>query len=441
MDFEFKILDFKNWYVISMYLTPAEEAMLNGEKGELVAESFSNLVKFGDAFDAEKMVDIVYAHHPAEMAIYRGEVEYLIEFAERGAQVIVPTTSSTLCMDLDQWQQTGVPPPLAEKQLNVVAPHKRMGVIGTYTCTPYLLGYVPPKASYIAAVESSAVIYFNSMLGAKTNRGGIFTKFSAITGKYPYMGYLIDDNRKGTHLVKIDLTKEELHDFLDYNLLGFYVGGIVGSEVPVFNNLNSKPGTYIQENIIGMGAALATSGSVSMYHIPGVTADANTLEDAFGNDHPHDEFTVGPDELTTTRQQLTTTTERDVDFVCLGCPHYNVEQLRIVANILEGKKIHPNVRLWICTNRMTKRAAEWNGYVKAIEAAGGLVVCDSCPVESHMRVSTCIEYDMETPQINTMVTESAKMARYVKDLIGCETIMSNLKGCIQAAITGKREGD
>lgn len=426
--------------MITMYLTRAEEAMLNGDQGELIAEAFSNLVKFGEAFEAEKMVDIVYAHHPAEMAIYRGEVEYIVEFVKRGAQAVVPTTSSTLCMDVEHWQRTGVPPKLAEKQLEVVEPHKKMGVIGTYTCTPYLLGYIPPKASYIAAVESSAVIYLNSMLGAKTNRGGIFTKFSAITGKYPYMGYLIDENRKGTHLVNIELSKEDLVDSVDYNLLGFYVGGIVGSEVPVFKNLNDKPGTYLQENIIGMGAALATSGSVSMYHIPGVTAEANTIEDAFGGDEPREQFEVGPDELKATRTQLTTTSEGEVDFVCLGCPHYNLEQIRIVANMLRGKKIHPKVRLWVCTNRMTKRAAEWNGYVTAIEAAGGLVICDSCPVESHMRLSTCVEYGLATPQINTMVTESAKMARYVKDLIGCETIMCDFNSCIQAALTGKWEG-
>lgn len=424
-----------------MYLTSAEEAMLNGEMGDTIAEVFGYIVKFGEAFDAEKMVDIVYAHHPAEMAIYRGEVESILELADKGAKVCVPTTTSTLCMDLDQWETTGVPPELAKKQLEVVEPHKRMGIIGTYTCTPYLLGYIPPKASYTATVESSAIIYYNSVLGVKTNRGGIFTKFSAITGKYPYMGYLLDENRKGTHMVNVDLPKDKLQTSLDYNLLGFYTGDIVGSEVPVLTNLDKQPGTYLQENLIGLGAALATSGSISLYHIPGVTPEAKSVNEAFQDDKPQEEFDVGIDEITSVREKMTTANEGKVDFVTLGCPHYNLEQIRIVANMLEGKKIHPDVRLWICTNRMTKRAAEWNGYVNTIEAAGGLVICDSCPVESHMRTSTCVEYGLPTPQIVTMVTESTKMARYVKDLIGCDTIMADLKGCIQSAISGKWEGE
>ena len=424
-----------------MYLTSAEEAMLNGEMGELIAEVFNYTVKFGDAFDAEKMVDIVYAHHPAEMAIYRGEVESIIELADKGAKVSVPTTSSTLCMDLDQWQKTGVPADLAEKQVKVVEPHQRMGIIGTYTCTPYLLGYIPPKASYTATVESSAIIYYNSVLGVKTNRGGIFTKFSAITGKYPYMGYLLDENRKGTHLVNVKLPKDKLRSALDYNLLGFYIGDVVGSEVPVIDNIDAHPGTYQQENLIGMGAALATSGSISLYHVPGVTPEARTVEEAFQGDRPKEQFDVGLDELAAVREKMTTASDSKIDFVTLGCPHYNLDQLRIVADMLDGNKIHPDVRLWVCTNRMTKQAAEWNGYVATIEAAGGLVICDSCPVESHMRTSTCIEYGLPTPQINTMVTESTKMARYVKDLIGCETILTDLKGCINSAISGKWEGD
>jgi hypothetical protein len=224
-------------------------------------------------------------------------------------------------------------------------------------------------------------------------------------------------------------------------LLGFYIGDIVGSEVPVLNNLSKIPGTYYQENLIGMGAALATSGSISLYHIPGVTPEADSVDDAFQGDKPREEFEVCKPELDSVREKLSTGENGKIDFVNLGCPHYNQDQLRIVADMLEGKKIHSDVRLWVCTNRMTKRAAEWNGYVKTIEMAGGMVICDSCPVESHMRTSTCLEYGLPTPQIQTMVTDSAKMARYVKDLIGCDTIMTDLKGCIKSALTGIWEGD
>jgi hypothetical protein len=367
------------------------------------------------------------------MAIYEGSVEDLMEYAEKRPKVSVPTTSSTLCMDLDQWKAMGVPEELAIKQMEVVRPHKEMGVLGTYTCTPYLLGFIPPKDSYIASVESSAVIYYNSMLGAWTNRGGILTKYSAVCGKYPEMGYMLKENRKGTHLFRIEVEKENLQTFLDYNLLGIHVGSIVGSEVPVLDGIRTQK----QEHIIGMGATLATSGSVSLYHIPGITAEANTIEDAFHGDCPKETFMVDVNDLNEARNQVSTIDGGKVDFVLLGCPHYNLGQLRGVALMLQGKKIAKGVKLWVCTNRMTKLAAEWQGYAQMIEAAGGRVVCDSCPVESHMRSSTCKSYGLPTPYIEVMATESGKMARYVKDLIGCETLLIDRKNCIKAALKGR----
>jgi predicted aconitase len=423
-----------------MNLTREEEAMLNGAHGEVVAEAMDYLVQFGDAFDAERMVDVVYCHHPAEMAIYRGEIDEICELADRGARVAVPTTSSTLCYDLDQPEATGIPEELAGDQRRVVEPHRCMGIAATYTCTPYLLGYIPPKGAYIATVESSAIIYYNSVLGCRTNRGGTFTRYSAITGKYPYMGYLLDENRRGTHRVRVEVPPEGLQCPLDFSLLGFCVGEVVGSEVPVFDVHDPAGyGTAFarQENLIALGAALATSGSVTVYHIPGVTAEMKTVQEAFGGQAPREEMVVTREELDRVRLDLTTAIDDEVDFVLLGCPHYNLEQLRVVAGLLDGKRVHENVRFWICTPRMIKLAAAWDGYLAPIERAGAKVIADTCAVESHMRMSTCVEYGLPVPQINTMVTDSTKQARYVKDLIGCRTVLADMEACVTAAMEGR----
>ena len=126
-----------------------------------------------------------------------------------------------------------------------------------------------------------------------------------------------------------------------------------------------------------------------------------------------------------------------IDFVDLGCPHYNLEQLRVVAEALRGKKIAEGVRFWVCTNRMTRKQAEYSGYVQDIEDSGAVVVADTCPVESHMRQSTCREYGLEIPNVKAMVTDSVKMSRYVRDLIGCETVLAHRDHCIQAALAGR----
>jgi hypothetical protein len=137
------------------------------------------------------------------------------------------------------------------------------------------------------------------------------------------------------------------------------------------------------------------------------------------------------DQLTTIKGSTT------IDFVDLGCPHATLEQLRALADQLCGKRIAKGVRFWINTNRMTRKQAEYSGYLKTIEDAGALVVADTCPVECHFRKSTCREYGLEVPNVKVMVTDSAKMARYVGDLVGCRTILTTRARCIEAAIAGR----
>jgi predicted aconitase len=420
-----------------MFLTDDEKRMLDGQLGGSVARALDYLVQFGDAFGAERFVDVIYAHYPAEMSIYRGNVEDAVEYAATGARVCIPTTSSTLACDLEQWRDYGCPEPIYTLQQQVVPAHRKMGVLGTYTCTPQLIGFIPPKGSHIITVESSAIIYYNSVLGARTNRGGLFTRYSAVTGKYPFMGYLLDENRRGTHLFQLELNHGGLKHDADYSALGFHVGGIVGSEVPVFDRL--PPGTT-QDNLLALGAALATSGSVTLFHAPGHTAEADSVEAAFQGQAPKETHTVRRAQIDAVYDKLTTIAPGgSVDFVTLGCPHYTLEQLRFVADWFhrQNANVHPDVRLWVCTNRMTRRAADWEGLTQTIEAAGGRVICDTCPVECHMRTSTCKEHGLPTPQVNAMVADSCKMLRYVADLIGCRTALRSREECLAAALAGR----
>ena len=418
-----------------MKLTDKEKSMLNGYEGDVAAEAMDYLVQFGEAFDAERLVDIVYCHYPAEMGIYEGSVEEIVEYSKRGGAVRVLTTSTTLCADLERPSGTGIPEELARLQAQVEEAHRRMRILETYTCTPQQIGFAPPFGSYIASAESSAIVYFNSVLGARTNRGGLFTRYSAITGKYPLMGYLLDENRAGTHHFKVNIPEERLTTCDAWSALGYHIGGIVGGEVPVIEGVRPQR----QDFIISLGAALATSGSVTLYHIPGVTPEARTTEEAFRGGVPKETYEVTPGDLDAVYEKINTIRPGEkIDFVTLGCPHYNLEQMRYVAEKLRGKKIADGVRFWICTNRVTRRQAEHSGYLKAIEDAGALVVADTCPVESHMREATCREYGLKTPNVEAMVTDSTKMARYVRDLIGCRTALADADGCIDAALTGKR---
>ncbi|MBI5324590.1 MAG: aconitase X catalytic domain-containing protein [Ignavibacteriae bacterium] len=394
-----------------------------------------NFIQFGEAFGADRLVDIMYCHYPAEMGIYEGMVEDAVDYANSGVKVKIPTTSSTLCSDLEKPYITEIPEKLAELQSKIEPAHRKMGILETYTCTPQLLGFIPPFGSYNALVESSAIIYYNSVLGARTNRGGMFTRFSAVTGKYPLMGYLLDENRKGTHLFKVKISPDRLMNYDMWCALGFHIGTIVGSDVPV---IEIREKNLKQEWLLGLGSTLATAGSVTLFHIPGVTPEARTTKEAFHAEIPSDYYEVTDNDIDAIYKKLTNIDKGEIiDFVNLGCPHYNLEQIRYVAEKLEGKKIADGVRCWICTNRMTRKQAEYSGFVEKIEEAGAKVVTDTCPVESHMRISTCKEFGLKTPNVDAMVCNSGKMLRYVGDLIGCKTALTNIDKCIESALTGR----
>ncbi|HRU69009.1 MAG TPA: aconitase X catalytic domain-containing protein [Bacteroidia bacterium] len=417
-----------------MKLTKEEEDILSGKQGKAKAQALDFIIQLGEAFGAERLVDIVYCHYPAEMAIYRGNVEDAVEYAETGAKVSVPTTSSTLCCDLEKPEITDCPAQLVDLQSQIEPAHRKMGILETFTCTPQHLGFIPPFGSYTALVESSAIIYYNSVLGVRTNRGGLLTRHSAVCGKYPLMGYLLDENRKGTHWFKVEISRERLISEDAWSALGFYIGKIAGSGVPVIEGVN----THQQEFLLVLGATLATAGSVTLFHIPGVTPEARTVEEAFQGQLPEHKYIIKDEDLDSVYETLTNISAGDpIDFVTLGCPHYTLPLLQKAAALLDGKKTAPGVRFWICTNRMTRKQAEYSGIVEVIEKSGAKVVCDTCPVESHMRQSTCREFGMKVPNVAAMVCNSGKMLRYVGDLIGCKTALTNMENCIRSAVEGK----
>jgi predicted aconitase len=416
-----------------MKLTDQEKALLDGAQGQVKSLAMSYLVKLGNAFDAEEMVDISYAHMSSGSAIREGEIDYLDELAAQGARVVVPTTSEIIPVDMQNPDLIQAPPELVGEHARLLEIQKKMGIASTYTCVPFTQGYVPVKGTYIASMETAAIIYFNSVIGAKTNRCGYFVLYAALTGKYPKIGYLLDENRKATHHVKVEAG---LKTTTDFGALGYYVGSIVGSGVPVFEGITQPR----QEDLMQLGAAMATSGTVSMFHIAGVTPEAPSLEAAFGGNRCQGEIVATDADLKGVYQALHTTSGPEVDFVYLGCPQYTLEQLRTVAGLLENRRVHPETTLWVGTNRMAYGMARRMGYADAIQEAGGVLVCDTCPMLSFLRLDAMKKRGQKGPAFRTMLTDSAKQAKYARNTVGCESILGSTGACIDAAVSGKWEG-
>jgi predicted aconitase len=421
-----------------MKLTDAEKAMYDGREGPAKQKAMDLLVRYGEALDAERLIETnnvagaFNASTPSvRKLVEKGFDAVYSELNLDSSEVVpIPRMAVNTCqlitgIDNDNWQIQGIPQELAEQQKKAEKHFGALGINMFATCTPYQVGNVPVKGEHCAWMESSAVIYCNSVLGARTNtEGKESTGAAALTGRIPYWGYHITENRRGTHLVEVDF---EVDDIMDWGLLGYWLGEIVQEDIPVLT------GNYRQPSLIKLkhfGAAASSSGGVEMYQIPGVTPEARDVAEAFAGNRIVETLRYGQKERKLAYDYLNSGEDRNVDFVMLGCPHNAIEQVWLIASLLEGKRISPNTQLWVHTPRALREVAERNGYVKMIKDAGGVVMSDTCPaISRHAPKGTRV-----------IATDSAKQAHYLPAILGLPVWFGTVKDCVEAALTGRWNG-
>ncbi len=396
--------------MINMFLTKKEQEMCDGEAGETIRKSMDILVALGDIYGASKLVDITSAQVSGVSYKTIGDagLEYLEDLARDGSgKATINASLNPPGTDLDNWEKLGFPEYFAIKQNQIVDAYADLGISKTCTCTPYLVGNVPRFRDHVSWSESSAVAYVNSVIGARTNReGGPAALAAAIVGKTPLYGFHLEENRKANLIV--DVTTEL--SGADFGALGYIIGKVVGSGVPYFK-LNNVPNN---NDLKTLGAALASSGSVALYHVEDVTPEAD-----IANKHDvEDIMFISDKEIQETRQNLTTT-DKQADLICLGCPHASLEEIKQVANIVKGKTIKN--KLWICTSVSVKATADRMGFTEIIESAGGNIVCDTCMV-----VAPIEEMGFEVIGVN-----SAKAANYVPSMCGLDVVYNDVENLIQ----------
>lgn len=394
-----------------MYLTKEEEKMYNGEEGPAVAKCMEIIVALGDIYGAEGLVDISSAQISGVSYKTIGDagLEFVEELAKE-AHVRVPSTLNPAGVDLKIWRELGFSEEFTQKQLKIVEAYQKMGISTTCTCTPYLVGNVPMFGSHIAWSESSAVCYANSVLGARTNReGGPGALAAAICGKTGNYGYHLDGARKANLVVEVDTYLNGS----DYGALGYLIGKKVGNGVPYFK-FQKAPST---DELKWLGAALASSGAVALYHVEGVTPE---YKDALKNIEISEieKMCLERSDITEARQKLSTTVKKP-DLICLGCPHASLEEIRKISEKISGRRIKNE--LWVCTSISVKAAADRMGYTSIIENAGGKMVCDTCMV-----VAPIEELGFEVIGVN-----SAKAANYVPNMCGLEVVFDDFENLIE----------
>ena len=421
-----------------MLLTDYEKEMRDGTHGRAKARAMDLLIRYGEALGAERLVETTNvagafnASTPSVKPIAEKGMNHVFSELNLDSDEVVdvPHVAVNTCqlitgIDNDNWKLQGASEEMIEMQRSAERYLGRRGVNMFATCTPYQVGNVPVKGEHCAWMESSAVIYCNSVLGARTNvEGKESTGAAALTGRIPYWGFHLTENRFGQHLVEVAV---EVDDMMDWGLLGYYVGEMVEEDIPVLDCTTHQP-TLIK--LKHFGAAAASSGGVEMYHIPGVTPEADSVEQAFGPRRIEGRFRYGEKERRETYAKLQSATDDKVDFVMLGCPHNSIEQVALIAELLEGKRIHPDTALWVHTPRALRQVAERNGYCEIIEAAGGVVMSDTCPAISR-----------RVPEgTRVIATDSAKQAHYLPAIAKVQGHFGSVRDCVATALAGTWQG-
>ncbi len=399
-----------------MDLTEDDRRMLEGEHGEGAALAMRVLVGVGEAFDAPHLVDVSRTH--VALSNQEADTWFAKRLADGGARArVAPTVNPGFSIDYFE-AHTDLPEAARAHMQLTHDTYKKLGARLTYNCTPYLELNIPRQGEILAFSESSATPFVNSVWGARTNRESSQSALcSAVTGRTPLYGLLLDENRHGEAVVDV---QADLKDEFDYHLLGYVVPGRIGARTPVFTGI---PRTVSPEALMNLGAQLNTAGAVSMYHIVGVTPEAPTLEAALGGREPTARVTVDDEDLAIQREALSEPAG-DIDFVMLGCPHLTVRQVSDIARALAGRTL--KAELWICTSFATRHLLERMGLLAMIEAAGGHVCPDTCidqPCWHHLSGKRGM-------------TDSPKCAYYAS-MRGMTFTLGRLSECVDAAIEGR----
>lgn len=404
-----------------MDLSVRDREMLSGERGETVQLAMKLLVAVGEAEDAPHLIDVIAGHIDA--CLFHGVAG--LDFAERlvegGGEVAVPTTLNVSSLDLIHPDLYRGDPETARLARRLMDAYVAMGCRPTWTCAPYQLSWRPSTGDQIAWGESNAIVFANSVLGARTNRYGDFLDIcAALTGRAPYTGLHTDEGRLGDFVVELQLEDGLLDDEVTYALIGHAVGKMAGVDVPVIVGLD--PDRVDEDRLKNLGAASASSGAVAMFHAVGVTPEAPTLEAATGGREVPTRI-LGTTELEEARRQLSRPSGR-LGAVSVGTPHMSINEMRRLAELVGGRTT--KVPFYVNTSRDVYEVAREEGLAGVIEAAGIEVVTDTCtyitPIMGEIR--------------GDLMTNSGKLAYYAPANLGANVALASLADCVESAMTG-----
>lgn len=415
-----------------MRLTDRQNRMLDGTEGPARQRAMAGLVQLGEAYDAEDMVEIGYAHVHPGTAMYAFDVELVEELAAQGAQMAVPTTGNVVATDLARWRALGAPEKLARLQRRGARANAAMGVAGTFTCAPHLAGFQPTWNMHASAGESAVAVLANSVFGARCNRDGFFVFYAAIAGCYPRFGFHTDVARRPTHRIAVTA---ELGGETDFSCLGYLLGRLVGDGVPVVE-LPRRPR---MDELDAMSAGFAVTGGSAMFILPGITPPFADAAAALAGAGRLPEAAIAAPDIATIYDAYAPSADESFDLVYLGCPHASLAQLAHYVDLLRGRRIAGSARLWIGTARAVAAQAKASGLLAELTRTGAEVFTDTCPIVCHLACAAAPDprLALEPSRPAGVVVDSAKQAHYARGMLQCPSLLTDTVGAIESAVSGR----
>lgn len=409
-----------------MALSSFDEALLAGEEGPASQMAMRILARMLPVFGVDRFMDVEAAHIDSTVYMGVATMEYAERLAELGAKVRVPSTLNVSGVDEHGWQEWEVPEEVAANATRQMRAYEAMGCIPTWTCAPYQTEHAPTFGQQIAAGESNVIGYYNSVIGARTERyPDLLDICAAITGRVPAAGLHLDEGRKGTVLLRLtDVPTALQEDDAFYPVLGHLIGRMAPDGIPVIEGMNVQP---TNDQLKAVCAGGASSGAIALFHMVGVTPEAPTTRDAFQGHEPPRIINVGMDELRASYRDLSTAQGERVDMVVLGSPHFSIDEFKALAPLVKGRRKADDVEFLVTCSRTVRLIADHVGLLEPIEAFGAKITVDTCPLTSPMLPE----------RITHLMTNSAKYAYYSPGLLGVDVIYGRLTDCVESAVKGR----
>ena len=403
--------------------------MRAGAMGQVRRWAIEHQIAVGEFFDAEDLVPVGQAHIMADPeATGEAGIDFLegLAAAPRDERrVAIPTITDPRGVDFAAYKRLRQTDAMATKETRLIAAFEALGVLMTNTCINYQTVLPPTRGAHLAFGDTGVVIYSNAVQGARSNfEGGPSALAAGLTGRTPRYGFHLDRHRRGTRHFEV---KHQPRDLSDWGARGGIVGRRTNSywEVPVISGLRSA---HDSDALKHFGAALASFGSAAMFHMPGITPEAPRLVDAFEGPPPAAE-PIDADDFAAFFDGYAARGDK-VDVVVFSAPQLSLLELRKVAELLEGRRVHPEVSLLVATSPENKSGADRMGLTRRIEESGALLLSGVCFYQSYAREMA------EANGWKRLMTNSAKLVNIIGGY-GYAPTLGSMEACVDSAVAGR----